>query len=160
MEQDEIQIDETGPDFFLASLETYLSSSAYHDVVLICEDGRQLHAHKAVLASISPFLKHILLDDAFAEHKDEFGTGVTLHMPHVSFEELSLFLELAYTGRTNGNSKPGDGGSNRTSVLNLLQTLEVILNLQIFKQDEKILFCFYYGKLKFFFTIIIYDYSF
>lgn len=125
MENDEIQIDETGPDFLLASLETYLSSSLYYDAVLISEDGRQLHAHKAVLASISPFLKHILLDDVFAEHKHEFG-GVSLHLPDVSFEELTLFLQLAYTGRVNGNSKPGDGGSNRTNVLNLLQTLEVL----------------------------------
>ena len=125
MENDEIQIDETGPDFLLASLETYLSSSTYHDATLICEDGRQFHAHKAVLASISPFLKSILLDEVFADNKDEYR-GVTLHFPHVSFEELSLLLELAYTGKTNGNSKPGDGGSNRESVLNLLQTLQVI----------------------------------
>ena len=124
MENDEIQIDETGPDFLLASLETYLSSSLYHDAVLICKDGRQLHAHKVVLASISPFLKQILLDEVFAEHKHEFG-GISLHLPDVSFEELSLFLELAYIGRVNGNSKPGDGGSNRRKVLSLLQTLEV-----------------------------------
>ena len=130
MENDEIQIDETGPDFLLASLETYLSSSTYYDATLICEDGRQFHAHKAVLASISPFLRNTLLDEVFADHKEEYS-GVTIHFPHVSFEELSLLLELAYTGKTNGNSKPGDRGSNRESVLNLLQTLQVIFAILV-----------------------------
>ena len=124
MEGDEIQIDETGPDFLLATLETYLTSSAYCDAVLICSNGCHLRAHQVVLASISPFLKQLLLEDVFSENKHEHST-VTLHLPEVTFEELTLFLHLAYTGRVNGNSKPGDDGSNRRNMLNLLQTLEV-----------------------------------
>ena len=130
MESDEIQIDETGPDFLLASLETYLTSAAYFDVILICADGRHIQAHRAVLAAISPYLKQILLDDAWVAEQ-ELGGGICLHLPEVSFEEMTLFLQLAYTGRVNGNSEPGDGGSNRGNILKLLQTLEVRISSKV-----------------------------
>ena len=50
---DEIAIEETGPDFLLATLEHYLESGDYSDVVLISQDGDRLPAHRAVLSSVS-----------------------------------------------------------------------------------------------------------
>ena len=49
---DEIAIEETGPDFLLATLEHYLESGDYSDVVLISQDGDRLPAHRAVLSSV------------------------------------------------------------------------------------------------------------
>ncbi|KAI9562504.1 hypothetical protein GHT06_009944 [Daphnia sinensis] len=61
----------------------------FTDVVIFCED-RVLHAHRLVLASMSPLLANLLAE---AE-----GPDTTLLLPEVKAEDMRLLLQFIYQG--------------------------------------------------------------
>lgn len=68
-----------------------LESGAYTDLAIRCAQGQTLHAHKVVLAAVSPYLQ-MLLENSEPEEVQ------TVEMPHVTSEELQMLLEVVYNG--------------------------------------------------------------
>ena len=57
--EDELVIEQTGPDFMLDELERYMRMSAFSDLSIQCREKLVSSAHCAVLAAVSPFLKKL-----------------------------------------------------------------------------------------------------
>ena len=67
-------------------------SNDFSDVTLVCEDGRQVEAHKVILASSSPFFKNLL-----ARNKHSHPL---IFMRRVTSEVLLAILDFLYLGET------------------------------------------------------------
>ena len=65
----------------------------FTDVILACEDGKQVEAHKVILATSSPFFKNILKRNKHAHP--------LLYMRGMKSEDLFAILDLLYCGETN-----------------------------------------------------------
>ena len=70
-----------------------LNSNLYTDVTLICDDKKQLHAHKVVLASCSNVFK------SFITELPE-GTKPFIYLRGIKVEEMKSILEFMYLGET------------------------------------------------------------
>ena len=65
----------------------------FFDVTLVCDDNRQLSAHKVVLASCSEYFKKILQQN---KHPQPL-----LCLENVSFEEIGHIMDYIYLGEVN-----------------------------------------------------------
>ena len=65
----------------------------FSDVTLVCEDGKQVEAHKVVLACSSPVFQNILKRNKHAHP--------LLYMRGMKSEDLFAILEFLYCGETN-----------------------------------------------------------
>ena len=70
-----------------------MNFSLFPDVTLICDDKRQLHAHRFVLASCSDTFKNLL-------NNDEGNCNSFIYLVGIQFEEMESMLELLYLGET------------------------------------------------------------
>merc|ERR1712179_88373 len=68
------------------------SQQEFLDVTLVCEDGKEIQAHKAVLGTCSSVLKNILLKHAH-QHPLIYMTGV-------SIDKLRSMIDFMYLGQT------------------------------------------------------------
>jgi hypothetical protein len=87
-----------------------LESGLYTDLAIRCRGGQTLYAHRLVLAAVSPYLRHLLLEAAAGgaagglSRLDEpaaFAAGgatIALDMPDTGKEEVAALLEIIYTG--------------------------------------------------------------
>ncbi|XP_071440905.1 transcription factor Ken 1 [Hetaerina americana] len=101
-------------------IRSWFNLECFADVVLAC-DGGTLRAHKLVLASASPLVRRLLLEDQHSHHHcsgvteddgDHHATGlaarpcpggssctpVTIHLPGVQIADLRHLLDFLYTG--------------------------------------------------------------
>ena len=65
----------------------------FSDVTLACEDGKQVKAHKVILASSSPFL-----DGLLRRHKQ---AQPLIYMRGVRSEDLVAIIDFLYCGEAN-----------------------------------------------------------
>ena len=65
----------------------------FTDVTLACEDGKQVEAHKVILASSSPVFQKILKNNKHAHP--------LLYMRGMKSEDLLAILDFLYCGETN-----------------------------------------------------------
>ena len=65
----------------------------FTDVTLVCEDGKQVEAHKVILASSSPFFQNILRKNKHS-HPLIFMRGV-------NSDDLLAIVDFLYSGETN-----------------------------------------------------------
>ena len=65
----------------------------FTDVTLACEDGQQVEAHKAILASSSPFFKELLMKN---KHPHPL-----LYMRALRSEDLVAMVDFLYLGEAN-----------------------------------------------------------
>ena len=70
-----------------------LNSNLYTDVTLICDDKKQLNAHKIVLASCSNVFKNFITE--LPE-----GTKPFIYLRGIQVEEMKSILEFIYLGET------------------------------------------------------------
>jgi hypothetical protein len=87
-----------------------LESGLYTDLAIRCRGGETLYAHRLVLAAVSPYLRHLLLEAAGGSMRlDEppaavsaaaltGGTTIALDLPDTGKEEVAALLEIIYTG--------------------------------------------------------------
>lgn len=135
---DEIAIEETGPDFLLATLEHYLESGDYSDVVLISQDGDRLPAHRAVLSSASKLLHHIFITAmADPDISPDVEGGLQIQFPHTSTRDLYAFLQLAYCGNMEIGGSSQDP-SRKSVLIGVLQMLGVTEDVVILDSDQAI----------------------
>ncbi len=118
MEGEELVIDQTGPDFMLDQLESYLKHSSFADLSIQCREKLISSAHCAVLAAVSPFLKKL-----FSHHRSlpyPAGQPVSLLLPEASFADVSRLLQLVYLGRVSFKSE-----AERRAFMDLLKMLNI-----------------------------------
>ena len=70
---------------------TLRDNKDFADVTLVCEDGKQLDAHKAILATSSPFFQNIL-----ARNKHSHPI---IYMRGLKSEDLSALIDFIYLGQ-------------------------------------------------------------
>ena len=76
-----------------ASFENLRHDEDFADVTLACEDGKQVEAHKVVLASSSPVFQKILKRNKHAHP--------LIYMRGMRSEDVSAVLDFLYCGETN-----------------------------------------------------------
>jgi len=70
-----------------------LESGLYTDLAIRCAEGQTLHAHRLVMAAVSPYLQMLLLES------NELNDDVqTIEMSEVSSDEMQMLLEVVYNG--------------------------------------------------------------
>ena len=68
-------------------------STDFADVTLACEDGRQVKAHKVILASLSPFFQRIL--------KRNNHSHPLIYMKGMKTDDLTAIVDFLYYGEAN-----------------------------------------------------------
>jgi len=111
--ENEIQIEATGPDFVVRSLEGFLTGAEYCDLQFICAGSQSFQAHCAVVSAVSDYVKDILRD---ARVKQDV---IHVQLPDVSLRDVQSFLQLVYTGTVSV------GQIHRGEFVQLLRLLEV-----------------------------------
>ena len=67
------------------------------DVTLACEDGRQIEAHKVILASLSPFFQRVL--------KRNKHSHPLIYMKGMKSDDLTAIVDFLYFGEANVNQE-------------------------------------------------------
>ena len=76
-----------------ASFGSLREDEDFADVTLACEDGKQMEAHKVILASSSPVFENIL--------KRNKHVHPLLYMRGMKSKDLLAILDFLYCGKTN-----------------------------------------------------------
>ena len=76
-----------------SSFANLKSDTDFSDVTLVCEDGQQLEAHKAILATSSPFFNKLL--------KKNKHPHPLIIMRGVNYDDLSAIIDFLYVGEAN-----------------------------------------------------------
>jgi hypothetical protein len=111
--ENEIQIEETGPDFVVRSLEGFLVGAEYCDLLFMCKNNQVLQAHCAVVSAVSGYIRELLRDAG------TMYDGIHLQLPDIELRDIQTFLELVYTGIASVAPE------SRTQFIQLLNLLEV-----------------------------------
>ena len=72
-----------------------VNDSYFADVTLACEDGKQVEAHKVILASSSPFFKNLF--------KRSRHPQPLVYMRGVRSDDLLAIVDFLYCGEANVN---------------------------------------------------------
>ncbi|CAH0407757.1 unnamed protein product [Chilo suppressalis] len=96
----------------------WLSSGEWCDVKLVC-DGRTFNAHRAVLASVSVFLRRVLLSCPSQE-----DTPVFIVLPDFDLEAMSSVLYYVYNGEVLIDNR------KLITFLDIVKTLEIFIDHQ------------------------------
>ena len=83
----------TWSDFSTSAAESFknlLSDPSFADVTLVCEDDRQVSAHKVIIGSCSKFFQKILLRNP---HQSPL-----IYLTDVKFEQLKSLINFMYVG--------------------------------------------------------------
>lgn len=75
-----------------STVQNLWSEQNFTDVTLLTEDGLQINAHKAVIASSSSFFKNILLSNP---HQNPL-----LYLKDIEYKQLHSVMEFIYLGQT------------------------------------------------------------
>eukprot|EP00092_Neocalanus_flemingeri_P035855 GFUD01039037.1.p1 GENE.GFUD01039037.1~~GFUD01039037.1.p1 ORF type:complete len:274 (+),score=63.64 GFUD01039037.1:44-865(+) len=74
------------------SFKKLLNDNNFSDVTLVCDDGRQMEAHKVILGSSSQFFQKILLRNL---HQHPL-----IYLTEVKYEQLKSLMNFIYIGET------------------------------------------------------------
>ena len=92
-------------------LHTMRKFDEFTDVTLICDDQREIHAHKVVLSACSPVLKAIL-------QRKDYGIPI-VYLKGIKFPEMESILQFMYLGQTTVEQQ------RITSFLDVAKNLEI-----------------------------------
>ena len=87
-----LQRDDFNEDVSIA-FETLRNEKDFADVTLVCEDGKQVEAHKVILASTSPFFKNLL-------NRNKHSHPL-IYMRGVGSDTLEAIMDFLYFGKAN-----------------------------------------------------------
>ena len=77
-----------------SSFGSLREDDAFTDVTLACEDGKQMEAHKVILAASSPFFQNLL-------RKNKHAHPMMVYMRGVKSDNLVAMLDFLYFGEAN-----------------------------------------------------------
>ena len=106
----------------VGSFQRLKEDNDFSDVTLVCEDGKQVEAHKVVLACSSPVFQNILRRNKHAHP--------LLYMRGMKSEDLLAILDFLYCGETNVYQE------NLDSFLSIAEELELKGLMGNSKQEE------------------------
>ena len=89
------QVNITSSEFETFATHSFVSlfnDKEFTDVTLVCDDSKQITAHKAILASSSPFFRAVLTQNAHPHP--------LLYLKGISLSQLQAILEFVYLGKT------------------------------------------------------------
>ena len=109
---------QTGPDFVIEELVTYLSRSTFTDLLFLCGDGGVVKAHCAVLSASSAFIKQMVRET------HHFQGLVTVCLPDYMSRDVLMLLELVYNGELAVYE-------DRERLMTLMKELEVTTDIQM-----------------------------
>ena len=69
-----------------------MTDEDFADVTLVCDEDRQIRAHKVVLSAVSPFFRKIL--------KRNPHQHPLIYLNGLSFDHLQSMISFIYTGQT------------------------------------------------------------
>ena len=92
-------------------LTEYKTGDGMYDAVWQCQGGMVFRVHRLVLASVSPLLRHCLLEQS------DLATKAVIHTPELTSSCVKSLLCLFYTGKVNVS------GSHVSEVNSALQML-------------------------------------
>ena len=75
-----------------ATIKTLWSDNAFTDVTLVCDDDKQIAAHKVILGSSSSFFRKIL-------HANQYK-HLFIYLKGIGYNELTSLLRFMYLGQT------------------------------------------------------------
>jgi len=78
-------------DFTAATFQLLYSNNNFADVTLVCEDGRQLKAHKIILSSSSVLFRRILVGNP---HQYP-----VIYLRGIKYQDLQLIVQFIYLGQ-------------------------------------------------------------
>ncbi|XP_023324917.1 uncharacterized protein LOC111698736 isoform X2 [Eurytemora carolleeae] len=116
--ENDILIEETGPDFVVRSLEGFLVGAEYCDLLFMCKNNQVLQAHCAVVSAVSGYIRELLRDACTVYD------GIHLQLPDIELRDIQSFLELVYTGIA---SVPKESKDPFIQLLNLLEVNDNIV---------------------------------
>ena len=105
-------------DHVIEFLHKIRQSNNFTDVTLVCDDKRQLKAHKVVLSACSPVFQKIVND------------GSALFVTGVEYEVMESILDFMYTGVLNCSHE------KKNEFLNVAKNLEIKGIQEDVKLDE------------------------
>ena len=73
---------------------TFRKQERMTDLVLICKDGKEVKAHRIVLASFSDFVRNMLS----SRSEEEMDEVCSVHLPDLALDDVVLFLTSLYSG--------------------------------------------------------------
>ena len=88
------------------------ANMGFADVTLVCEDGQQIKAHKAVISTLCPFFSEML--------KNDFHPHAFIYMMGVRSAELGAVIDFLYKGESTV------GQESLNNFLDLAKRLRVI----------------------------------
>ena len=127
----------TWEDFQQSAKETFRSlvdEEDFMDVTLVCEDDKQLRAHKVILSACSKFFKNILMRNP---HQNPL-----LFISGINFRDLKAILNFMYLGETMVEQSHLDSFMAACSILKvkgLTTEQEPQMNIFPAEKDEAIL---------------------
>ena len=74
------------------AFQNLLKDTDFTDVTLVCEDGKQMQAHKVILSACSQFFKDIFVQNPH--------THPLLYLKGISYSQLRNLINFAYLGET------------------------------------------------------------
>ena len=110
------------------------SATEFSDVTLACEDGRQIYAHRVILASSSSFFQEVLtkvmhshpliyLKGVPHAHLSAIVDLIYLGQAEVVQKDLTLFLEIGRELGVKGLTEQGKGGEKASEVTKNMEKL-------------------------------------
>ena len=107
----------------IASFQSLKHDQDFTDVTLVCEENKQLKAHKVLISACSEFFKRILIQNP---HQHPL-----IYLNGISFTQLQSIIDFAYSGQTEVDQDKLD------SFLIAAKTLEIKgLSTNEVKKDE------------------------
>ena len=101
---------QTYSDTFVEMMTGLVENESFSDVTLICEDSKQIKAHRTMLSICSPVLKDIFHSDS--------GLPCTIFLNGVYFSELESVMKFLYYGEEAFNLE------NLNNILSVAKSLE------------------------------------
>lgn len=77
-------------NFTTETLKDLLQDKCFTDVTLVCNGGRQVGAHKAILSACSPFFRQILLNNPHS--------NPLIYLQGISYQDLDTIIRFIYLG--------------------------------------------------------------
>ena len=107
-----------------------MKSNKHHDVTLVCDDLKEIKAHKIVLSASSPVLKEII-DHASASNN---GQSVVVYLKGIQKQEMESIIKFMYLGEARfSQSRINDFLEASKS----LQVKEISENVEIRETEEE-----------------------
>ena len=120
------------PDHLREMLHNMMNNTDFADVTLVCDDGKEVQSHKAVLSACSPVFKKMLSNRMSFLHPIVF-------LKDINHEDLEFILQFAYLGETSFHQSKLKNFLDTASSLQIKELSKDKLGDEIVIRDDEFL---------------------